>query len=245
MIEYLAAECVKKGTEIHTGAIVKKIEWAKNYVKVFTGNGAEYTAGKVVVTVPVSILHQADAVAHIQFAPAVDAHIKAAGNIGYGGVIKILLEFKTAFWNNYKHNVGFLFCDAVVPTWWTQAPNTEPVITGWLGGPKADALVGTDDETILQDSLRSLATVFGLTITELNNQLVAGKVFNWPASVFSLGAYSYATPLTAAALDILSTPVEDTIYFAGEALYTGSHPGTVEAALVSGKDVAEKIMQAQ
>ena len=32
----------------------------------------------------------------------------------------------------------------------------------------------------------------------------------------------------------LTTPVEQTIYFAGEALYNGDAPGTVEAALVSG-----------
>jgi monoamine oxidase len=41
--------------------------------------------------------------------------------------------------------------------------------------------------------------------------------------------------------NILCDPVEDTIFFAGEALYDGSEMGTVEAALVSGKRVAKEI----
>jgi predicted NAD/FAD-dependent oxidoreductase len=40
----------------------------------------------------------------------------------------------------------------------------------------------------------------------------------------------------------LLQPVEGTIWFAGEALYDGIAPGTVEAALTSGQEVAEKII---
>jgi monoamine oxidase len=41
---------------------------------------------------------------------------------------------------------------------------------------------------------------------------------------------------------VLNTPVEHTVYFAGEALYNGASPGTVEAALSTGKSVAERIL---
>lgn len=36
--------------------------------------------------------------------------------------------------------------------------------------------------------------------------------------------------------------IEDTIYFAGEAMYRGTAVGTVEAALVSGQQVAHAIV---
>jgi monoamine oxidase len=39
----------------------------------------------------------------------------------------------------------------------------------------------------------------------------------------------------------LNTPVSNTVFFAGEALYNGKYPGTVEAALQSGKSVAKQI----
>ena len=41
---------------------------------------------------------------------------------------------------------------------------------------------------------------------------------------------------------ILNIPIQETIFFAGEALYEGNAPGTVEAALVSGREAAKKIM---
>jgi predicted NAD/FAD-dependent oxidoreductase len=47
---------------------------------------------------------------------------------------------------------------------------------------------------------------------------------------------------TQAARKILKTPVEQTIYFAGEALFDGEQLGTVEAALVSGLEVAKGIL---
>jgi monoamine oxidase len=134
-----------------------------------------------------------------------------------------------------------MFCDQFIPTWWTQAPGNTPLLTGWLGGPPSNALAGQTEETVLQQSIKALAAVFGLTEQNLQQQLVAGRVFNWGANHFSAGGYSYATPLTNAALELLNTPLQGTVYFAGEALYNGAHPGTVEAALQSGKDTAEKI----
>ena len=41
----------------------------------------------------------------------------------------------------------------------------------------------------------------------------------------------------------LREPIADTIYFAGEALYSGNSGGTVEAALVQGLDVAKKVLK--
>ncbi len=243
MIAHMAAECLKNGAEIYTGAVVKNITWARNKVTAVTADGNEFQGEKVIVTIPVSLLQQTGHNNYIGFTPAIESYISAARNIGYGGVIKIVLEFKTAFWNDEKPGVGFVFCNEFVPTWWTQAPDEAPLITGWLGGPKADALAGTSEELIIEKSFQSLSSVFGIPSNNLQSQLVAGKVFNWPANEFSLGAYSYATPLTAEALEILNTPIGDTLYFAGEALYNGAHPGTVEAALVSGKHVAESIIK--
>jgi len=43
----------------------------------------------------------------------------------------------------------------------------------------------------------------------------------------------------------LNVPVEETIFFAGEAFYEGPSFGTVEAALVSAKNVVEKVVNSQ
>ena len=48
---------------------------------------------------------------------------------------------------------------------------------------------------------------------------------------------------TSAASQLLNRPVNGTIFFAGEGLYEGASPGTVEAALISGKEAAGKLIK--
>jgi monoamine oxidase len=67
-------------------------------------------------------------------------------------------------------------------------------------------------------------------------------VYNWAADPFTQGGYSYITTKTKDALRVLSKPVANTIYFAGEALYDDINTGTVEAALQSGKQVAQALL---
>ena len=57
------------------------------------------------------------------------------------------------------------------------------------------------------------------------------------------GGYSYETPQSTNAKKLLTQPLEQTIFFAGEALDYGVMVGTVEAALESGKQAALKIIK--
>jgi len=66
-------------------------------------------------------------------------------------------------------------------------------------------------------------------------------VTDWSTESFIGGAYSYPVIGTSEVRKLLLTPVEETVYFAGEALDEGSHPATVEAALSSGRTVASRI----
>ena len=72
--------------------------------------------------------------------------------------------------------------------------------------------------------------------------LTASAVANWKNDPYSNGAYSYDTVGTTEAKKLLNTPIAETIFFAGEAFYEGPSFGTVEAALVSAKNVVEKIV---
>jgi monoamine oxidase len=219
-----------KDLRIITGSPVQTVSWEKGLVKV-TADDKTYTAQKLIITTSVGVLqHQT-----ISFAPAIDAYINAANNIGWGNVIKIVLEFKEPCW---KSDTGFIFSGEKIPTWWTQAPNNAAVLTGWLGGPPAAAFRQASKEEVLQLALHTLKEIFRSDLPEL----LSSHIYNWAEDPETLGAYSYDTPTTAVARKLLNTPLEDTIYFAGEALYEGKHPGTVEAALISGRDVAQKIL---
>jgi monoamine oxidase len=242
LINYLEDQCRKNGCTIHTAETVNKIEWEHNQVKIITDRGRTFMGNKVIITVPIGILQNRSDKAAITFVPAIDDYLYAAGQIGYGTVIKIILQFRQTFWKKQADEIGFILSDEPIPTWWTQLPDENPVLTGWLGGPRTKALQYADASTVILDrAMVSLSSIFKMDITELKTELIAWKIINWAADPFAKGAYSFPTLSTATAKKVLNVPVEQTLFFAGEALYEGDAPGTVEAALVTGMDVAAKI----
>ncbi len=240
LIAYLAEECKKKDVEIITNRVVSEVTRENNKVSVYTKDGNQYTGAKCIVTVPLSYLRKTG-VQPITFNPPIEKHMNAAGEIGFSTVIKIVIEFNEPFWNSYAKKTGFITSDQQIPTWWTQLPDTVPILTGWKGGPGAEKLSNKTDEEIFQTGLNSLSVIFKMPVAELKHKIIASKVFNWLAEPYARGAYSYSYPSSVVARKKLNTPVDELIFFAGEALYVKDSSGTVEAALISGKVVASKL----
>jgi monoamine oxidase len=239
LVDWLEKQCKSEGGVIHVSSPVEKIKWAQNEVAVVTADGREFIGHKTIITIPLGILQAAPSL--LFFEPAIQHYADAAKKIGFGPVVKILLQFKENFWTKKKTNLGFVLSGEKIPTWWTQLPSDDPLLTGWAGGPQAKELVTADDKTILQFALQSLSAIFEQPVAELKRLLTASFIANWNRDIWTRGGYSYDTPESKQARELLSTPILNTLFFAGEALYEGASPGTVEAALVSGKLVAEKI----
>lgn len=238
LMEYLKEEA---NSTILTGKKIKKVRWEKGHVTAFTTGDEAFHADKLLITVPVSILQNQSAENSIQFDPEINEHINAAQNIEFGTVIKTVIKFKDSFW---QKDAAFFFSDEeYFPTWWTQFPGS-PIITGWTGGPKASILSGENKDFILLKALRSLSIIFNKNIEDLQGMIIYAEVFNWQKEPFSFGAYSYNSIYSETAKKVLNTPIANTVFFAGEALYSGKYPGTVEAALHSGKSVAKQIKKA-
>jgi monoamine oxidase len=248
MVELLENQCRQAGCDVRLSSVVKKIRFMQDNVEITCADGAVYEAGKVIVTVPIGILQgSADTAAGIAFFPPIDEKLLYAQQIGSGTVIKILLEFKTAFWEDAipgkkLDKLGWLFSDKLIPTWWSQYPDKTPLFTGWLAGPRADRFKDAEDAVILQEALQALGSIFNRESENLRGLLTAWRVVNWKSDPFSMGAYAYATVETDEAKKHLNDPVNGQVYFAGEALFEGGHMGTVEGALLSGKSVARQIL---
>jgi len=253
MIKYLEDEIKKHGGQICLNAIVKEIHWQRGRVKAITSEGAEYEATKILVALPLGIL-QADRNEQgaVTFIPEIKKQQEVINAMGFGSIIKALLEFDAPFWEDKatEHlagaslkDMGFILSNEAIPTWWTQVPQRIPVLTGWLGGLPAAAKKGTPDEEILQLSLQSIANIFKRNINELKDKLVAFNIANWTADPFARGSYAYDTVGAPDARKVLNEPIENTIFFAGEYLYEGPAMGTVEAALTSGLRVAERLVK--
>jgi monoamine oxidase len=246
LIDALEQECIKNGCRILISHIVKTLEWKKKEVRISTREGEIFVSEKVLITVPPRILGEPGASeAGVHFIPDLPEKQKAAGQIGFGTVIKILLLFDQAFWKEKVKDPGFFFTDELIPTWWTQVPESNTLITGWIGGTAAAELSQKTDEMIMLAALQSLAATFQREFIELETALVRGHVFNWAKDPFALGAYSFPKLQTNEARKVLSMPIENTLFFAGEALYDGHAGGTVEAALVSGLEAARSMVNGE
>ena len=250
LIDHMASECKKNACEINTSAVVKEIKWSKGNVEVLTDRGVSYNADKVVVTIPAGVLQEKSGDGAIRFTPAVEKKSDAFQTIGYGNAMKVFLQFKKAFWQDTEYvtkfgkgikELGFIVSDAAIPVWWTQAPVNAAMLTGWIGGPNTDKFLTMSDEEVLNMAIDSIAHIFGANKEVIQMELKKGKVANWINNPFERGGYTYATVEGLKLRGKLDEPIEDTIYFAGEAFFTGAEMGTVEAALVSGKKTAELI----
>jgi monoamine oxidase len=255
LVEWVYESSKKADAICKLSTIVKEIRWTKSRVEVVDESGETYIAAKAIVTVPLGVwTADKEAKGAIKYTPELAVKTQAALQMGFGSVIKILLKFEDHFLkedllkkqgDTDLSNLHMAFSEQPIPTWWTQHPNNSALLTGWLSGPKADQIKNEDDEEILLKSFDSLQEIFHVDVQRLKSKLEWWKVFNWTADPFTRGSYSYSTLHTASARKILMEPVEETLFFAGEALYDGPDMGTVEAALISGRDVAVKILSKQ
>jgi monoamine oxidase len=242
LIEHLAAECRRHGAAIHLGAAVTAIDEAgSGRLAARCRNGANFEADAAVLTVPLPLLSE------ITLPPAARERAAATADIGFGNVVKILFRFATKWWADHRGrdlaDLSFLLSDARVPTWWTQYPAEHPVLTGWFAGPRADGVAGLTEAELVEMGLASLADIFDRPADRIRRDLLASRAINWGNDPFVRGAYSYATPRTREAQSVLRRPSGDAIFFSGEALYAGPDMGTVEAALASGKETAQSILE--
>ena len=240
LIEHLASECRRHGVAIHLGAAVNAIDNECEGITTRCCTGVTFEADAVILTVPLPLLSE------ITLPSVARERAAAAADIGFGNVVKILFRFATGWWaeigGRSLADLSFLRSSAKVPTWWTQHPAEYPVLTGWFAGPKADGVSSLTEAELIDMGLVSLAETFGLPTERIRRDLVASRAINWGNDPFARGAYSYATPKTRDALAVLRKPDGDGIFFSGEGLYAGPDMGTVEAALASGRETAQTIL---
>lgn len=244
LVDYLERRCREKGVRFFSSETVEQLQWKQNEVEVKTEKNS-YRANKTIVTVSVGVL----ATEGITFSPALPEKTAAAQRLGFGRVIKIVLEFEDAFWKDETlaggkdlSDLNFLFSEEAIPTWWTQHPKEKAILVGWLGGPKAAPFERFDKTDVQKKALYALSRIFNLDALHLSQKLVSSHFYNWGADPHFCGAYSYEVVGGEGLQKAILQPAEGTVYFAGEGLHHGPEIGTVEAALQSGQTVARDLI---
>ena len=121
-------------------------------------------------------------------------------------------------------------------------PPPFPVVTGWAGGRNARALRERSAAERIEGAIVALAAAFDVEPDRLRQDLRGGFSHDWTADPFARGAYSYAGVGGADAGAELADPVDETIFFAGEATESDGDNATVHGAISSGRRAARRAL---
>ncbi|XP_065741945.1 lysine-specific histone demethylase 2 isoform X2 [Phocoena phocoena] len=236
-------EKLAEGLDIRLRSPVKSIDYSGDEVQVTTTDGAECTAQKVLVTVPLALLQKGS----LQFNPPLsDKKMKAINSLGAGIIEKIALQFPYRFWDSKVQGADFF--GHVPPSaskrglfavFYDMDPQKQhSVLMSVIAGEAVAAVKSLEDKQVLQQCMATLRELF-------KEQEVPDPtkyfVTRWSTDPWIQMAYSFVkTGGSGEAYDILAEEIQGTIFFAGEA--TNRHfPQTVTGAYLSGVREASKI----
>ena len=246
----LALQLDPERSQLMLGTAAQAVEWGGSQVRVQASNAGQpfsALARRAVIALPISILQLSpeDAGA-VRFDPPLDEKRAALGGLAVGPVIKLVLQFRHPFWESWRAgqfvDVGFLHAaDAPFPTLWTSLPFRVPLLTAWVGGPRAQRLQSASRQELIELALASVRQALDFP-GPLREELVAAHVHDWASDPWSRGAYSYIGVGGGEAPAQLAQPLRERLFFAGEAAHPDSS-GTVEAALQSGRRAAQLLQR--
>ncbi len=257
LLDIFREQIGRYGITVRTAVTVECVKWRPGRVQlhVHARTGTETVeAPHVLVTLPLSLLKAKEGQSGVvQFDPALPSEkAEALEKLETGQVIRIVLRFRRRFWENFASpahkslaDMSFLFSqDEWFPTWWTAMPEDRPLITGWAPFQAGERLSGRGHFFIVERSLATLSSLLGVKSQSLRSELENAYVHDWQSDPFSRGAYSYGKVGADGAQQALAAPVENTLFFAGEATDTTGHNGTVHGAIASGHRAAQEVLHA-
>lgn len=215
-----------------------QISWAGNGVSVETPKGA-IRAKACICTVSTGVLNAGA----IRFGtPLPDWKEQAIHDVPMGLLAKVALQFrdtKLGFipnnWLDYYVTNDMPAEAAYFLTW----PFEYPYMVGFIGGAFGWELSRAGEAAAVDFVLGEVVKIAG---SKAREQFVKGKLTDWATNPLVLGGYGAARPGRHAARADLARPVDDRLFFAGEAMATPFN-ALCSGAFYSGRDTAQDVMQ--
>jgi monoamine oxidase len=198
------------------------------------------------VTLPLALLQaQPDDHGAVRFTPPLPrTKLEALKRLEMGKVIRVTFRFHKRFWdsipapNNREKTLsgmGFLFSDDEwLPTWWTTMPHKLPMITARAPFRCAKQLSGESRSFVIDSCLQTLSRLLSVELEELTRLLDDAYFHDWQNDPFSRGTYCYGGLGADGAQQALANPIENTLFFAGEATDITGHNAPCTARLRAG-----------
>lgn len=249
---WLWSRLSKDRASLHLSTVLYEVRWQRGFVelKARSAEGIEcdpLRAKRLLLTVPLGVLQAPKgAEGAISFSPSLpDWKEEALRGLGMGNAIKAIFLLQKSLWEKLPGagTLNFFFhTQQDFPTWWTWKQPQTPVLVGWAAGAATEALRGLGATELRQRAVRSLAGLLDLPLPTLEPLIVDCRCVDWANDPFSRGAYSFVRVGNFAQVAALSAPIEETLFFAGEATHA-ELSGSVHGALLSGQRAAEEILR--
>ena len=217
---------------VRLGTPVRRIDWSGRAVALETDAGT-VRANAIVLTVPPTVI-AADAIA---FTPALPRRkLAAAHGLPLGADNKLFLAL-AGEWPEIGPNWHVLGSTQRTRTAVYQLRAMgHPIVEMFMGGELARDLERGGSAAMAAFAFDELAGVFGNRIRASLEPLVSSA---WSGDPYARGSYSYALPGHADDRAVWAEPVDDRIFFAGEA--TSTHDfSTTHGAYLTGLQAADR-----
>jgi monoamine oxidase len=206
-------------------------------VRVDTTDRGHFEADAAIVTLPLGVLQSTA----VRFDPALPARKQdAIQRLGFGLLDKVILTFEEPFWPRGQYVFGWAgdhiddYPTSAVNLWKT---HRLPKLVFIVGGQLAARVERWSMLELERWAFNALQQMFGTTAVRPRHV----ERTRWGHDPFAMGSYAYiAVGTTPADLDVLAEPVDDRLFFAGEATVR-QHWATVHSAYVSGVREAARI----
>jgi len=227
---------LSQGLNIHLNTPIHEIRYNDNGVEVVSDDAA-FSADYAVITLPLGVLKAGV----VSFAPPLPADkLRALTVLQMGILNKVYLQFEEAFWDVTVDSIGYVSAEHGE---WAEIVNfvhvvDAPVLLCFNAATFGLALEDMSDTEIVERAMTTLRTIYGDAISEPVGVLIT----RWGKDPFSYGSYSaYGVDSSVEDRMALAAPLNDTLFFAGEATHS-QYPATIHGALLSGQRAAEEIM---
>ncbi|MEM7216645.1 MAG: NAD(P)/FAD-dependent oxidoreductase [Pseudomonadota bacterium] len=212
---------------------VRKIDYSGPGVCVETAKGT-VRADYLILTVSTGVL----AAEAIEFLPSLpNRKLDAVNGLPNGLLNKVGIEFdpkweeaQEGYMADY-HEGGDDCCNLLFGFFGTG------LAVGFTSGRFADSLEIEEPGAATEFCLSGLKALFGNDVTR---HILKTSETAWRSNPYTFGSYSYARPGLADSRKVLAEPLNDRLFFAGEATIPTAF-ATVHGAYLSGKEVARKI----
>jgi len=214
---------------------VTLIDHSASRVRIETSRGT-LSARCAIVTVPTSLIAEEA----IRFYPALPSKVDAARGLPLGLADKVTLSLDEPDDLPKDGNLRGATMRTAMGAYHLR-PFGQPCIEGFFGGRFARQLENAGDGAIAAQAIDEIVAMLG---SEYRRRLKPLAESRWAQDPFARGSYSHALPGQAGKRAVLAAPVDDRLFFAGEAT-SPNFFSTAHGARDSGERAARKVMAVQ